>query len=66
MRWGLVGVTGLIALVVSVWLLRERKLGDILPLGMILGGALGNIRDRVALGYVIDFADLHFGEFARS
>ena len=62
MRWGLVGVTGLIALVVSVWLLRERKLGDVLPLGMILGGALGNIRDRVALGYVIDFADLHFGE----
>ena len=63
MRWGLVGVTGLIALVVSVWLLRERKLGDVLPLGMILGGALGNIRDRYDLGYVIDFADLHFGDF---
>ena len=62
-RWGLVGVTGLIALVVSVWLLRERKLGDVLPLGMILGGALGNIRDRVELGYVIDYADLHFGDF---
>jgi signal peptidase II len=63
MRWALVAVTGLIALVVTVWLLRERKLGDILPLGMILGGALGNIRDRFALGYVIDFADLHFGSF---
>ena len=63
MRWGLVGVTGLIALVVSVWLLRERKLGDILPLGMILGGALGNILDRATLGYVVDFADLHFGDF---
>ena len=63
MRWGLVGVTGLIALVVSVWLLRERKLGDILPLGMILGGALGNILDRATLGYVVDFADLHFGNF---
>ena len=62
-RWGLVGVTGLIALVVTVWLLRERKLGDVLPLGMILGGALGNIRDRVELGYVIDYADLHFGDF---
>ena len=63
MRWGLVGLTGLIALVVSVWLLRERKLGDILPLGVILGGALGNIRDRATLGYVVDFADLHFGDF---
>jgi signal peptidase II len=30
MRWGLVAVTGLIALVVTVWLLRERRLGDIL------------------------------------
>ena len=28
-----------------------------------MGGALGNIRDRVQFGYVIDFADLHFGDF---
>jgi signal peptidase II len=63
MRWGLVGLTGLIALVVAVWLLRERKLGDVLPLAMVLGGALGNIRDRFTYGYVIDFADLHIGEF---
>ena len=63
MRWGLVGVTGLIALVVTAWLLRERRLGDVLPLGMILGGALGNIHDRYLFGYVIDFADLHFGSF---
>ena len=63
MRWGLVAVTGLIAAVVTTWLLRERKLGDILPLGMILGGALGNILDRFVHGFVIDFADLHFGTF---
>ena len=30
---------------------------------MILGGALGNIIDRVRFGYVVDFADLHFGAF---
>ena len=63
MRWGLVAMTAAIALVVLVWLLRERKLADIVPLGMVLGGALGNIRDRVSLGYVIDYADLHFGSF---
>ena len=63
MRWGLVALTGLIATVVLVWLLRERKLGEILPLGLILGGALGNIVDRYTFGYVVDFADLHFGEF---
>ena len=63
MRWGLVAVTGLIALVVTVWMLREKLLGDILALALILGGALGNIKDRYELGYVVDFADLHFGEF---
>lgn len=63
MRWGLVALTASIAAVVFVWLLRERKLGEILPLAMVLGGALGNIRDRFRLGHVIDYADLHFGEF---
>ncbi len=28
----------------------------------MLGGALGNILDRIRLGYVIDYADLHFGD----
>ena len=63
MRWALVAMTAAIALVVLVWLLRERKLSDIIPLGMVLGGALGNIRDRAVFGYVIDYADLHFGTF---
>ena len=63
MRWALVLVTGLIALVVTVWMLREKLMGDILALSLILGGALGNIKDRYELGYVVDFADLHFGEF---
>ncbi len=63
MRWGLVAMTGVIALVVLVWLLRERKLGEIVALGMILGGAAGNIVDRYSYGYVIDFADFHIGSF---
>ena len=50
-------------ILVLVWLLRERRLWDIVPLGMILGGALGNIVDRYRFGYVIDYADLHIGEF---
>jgi signal peptidase II len=48
---------------VFIWLLREKKLGDIIPLGMVLGGALGNIVDRTKFGYVLDYADLHFGDF---
>ena len=63
MRWLLVAMTGLIALGVAVWLARERNRYDLLALGLILGGALGNIVDRIRFGYVVDFADLHFGEF---
>jgi len=63
MRWALVAVTALIALVVFIWMLREKLFGDILGLSLILGGALGNIVDRYTLGYVIDYADLHFGDF---
>ena len=63
MRWGLVVLTAAIAVVVTIWMMRERKMAEIFPLALILGGALGNIRDRVQLGYVVDFADLHFGEF---
>ena len=63
MRWGLVAVTLAIALAVIVWMLREKHLWDIVPLALVLGGALGNIRDRYLFGYVVDYADLHFGEF---
>lgn len=63
MRWILVGVTSLIALVVTVWMMREKLAGEIAGLSLILGGALGNIKDRYEFGYVIDYADLHFGEF---
>ncbi|RPF71329.1 signal peptidase II [Aurantiacibacter spongiae] len=63
MRWILVAMTAAIAVLVLVWMMRERKLWDIVALGMVLGGAIGNIRDRFLYGYVIDFADLHFGDF---
>jgi len=63
MRFLLVGVTALIAVVVLVWILREKLLPDILGLALILGGAIGNIKDRWDLGYVIDYADLHIAAF---
>jgi signal peptidase II len=63
MRWLLVLMTLGIALVVLVWLMREKRLGDIGGLALILGGAVGNIYDRYTLGYVVDFADFHIGTF---
>ena len=62
-RWMLVALTGAIALGVAFWMGREKNRIDQLALGMVLGGALGNILDRIRHGYVVDFADLHFGEF---
>ena len=62
-RWMLVIGTAVIAGVVAWWLTREEQRGDQLALGLVLGGALGNIVDRARLGYVFDFLDLHIGEF---
>ena len=63
MRWLLVLLTAGIAAGVAWWMMKERKLPDVCALGMVLGGAVGNILDRTRLGYVVDFADLHFGEW---
>ena len=62
-RWILVALTSAIAIGVAVWIGREKSRIDQAALGMVLGGALGNILDRTRFGYVVDFADLHFGDF---
>ena len=62
-RWMLVALTGAIAIGVAVWIGREKARFDKAALGLVLGGALGNIIDRIRHGYVVDFADLHFGGF---
>ncbi|PSJ43183.1 signal peptidase II [Allosphingosinicella deserti] len=61
-RWLLVAMTGAISIFVATWMWRERRRDDAIALAFVLGGALGNIIDRIRLGYVIDFADLHFGD----
>ncbi len=59
-RWFFVGL----ALAVSVWLtllIRQHASERLLPLAvaMILGGALGNVIDRIRYGAVVDFLDFH-------
>jgi signal peptidase II len=63
MKFALLGMTSVIALGVGIWMLREKVLGEILALALVLGGALGNIYDRATRGYVIDYADLHIGQW---
>jgi signal peptidase II len=58
----LFSLIAIIASAVIVYLLRkhpERKLFA-LGLSLVLGGALGNLYDRVTLGYVVDFIFLHY------
>ncbi len=45
------------------WMWTEKLRGDMLALALVLGGAIGNLIDRVRLGYVVDYADLHIGDF---
>ena len=60
-RWLLVAMTAAIAAFVAIWMWKEKRRDDSVALALVLGGALGNILDRARLGYVVDFADLHFG-----
>ncbi|HEU0100159.1 MAG TPA: signal peptidase II [Allosphingosinicella sp.] len=60
-RWLLVALTVAIAAFVAFWMWREKRRDDTIALALVLGGALGNILDRVRLGYVVDYADLHIG-----
>lgn len=61
-RWILVAATGAVAAWLLAWLLREANALRTAALALILGGALGNILDRVRVGVVTDFLDLHLGE----
>ena len=60
-RWLLVAATAAVAALVGFWITREKERGDQLALALVLGGAIGNIVDRIRFGYVVDFLDLHIG-----
>jgi signal peptidase II len=57
--WILAAVAVAISLGLGVWLTRQRRLVPALALGLIIGGALGNVVDRLRFGAVVDFLDFH-------
>jgi len=61
-RWVLTGVAATVSVFIVIWLFRlaPSDRGLVLPLGLILGGAMGNLIDRVLLGHVVDFISLHY------
>lgn len=52
-------VAGAIVIALIVWLKNEKNRLAQAALGMIIGGAVGNVIDRVRLGAVFDFLDFH-------
>ncbi len=60
-RWFFIALTVVVVIGLLIWLLRLSNAMWRLRLGilLVLGGAIGNLIDRVRLGYVIDFLDVH-------
>jgi len=66
-RWFFVVLATIVSAVIAVWIWRIRKEGQLLlsaGLAFVLGGALGNLIDRIRLGHVTDFIQVWFGNWA--
>ncbi|HMU68097.1 MAG TPA: signal peptidase II [Cellvibrionaceae bacterium] len=63
-RWFFMGIAAAVSLGLGYWLARlsRQKVIEALGLSLVLGGALGNLYDRVTLGYVVDFLLFHWGD----
>ncbi len=61
-RWFFTGI-GVVATIFIIWMLRSHAGQKLFAfaLACILGGAVGNVVDRVLHGYVVDFLDFHWG-----
>ena len=58
-KWILVGLELMISGFLVRWLFQSSSPFSIIALGLILGGAVGNVIDRVLIGAVVDFLDFH-------
>lgn len=65
-RWLFIAITIVISCVMFYYLLHMRKRHDVLTISicLILGGAIGNLIDRIWRGYVVDFFDFRLINFA--
>ncbi len=64
-RWFFAGLALGISIIIAIWLSRLQKHETLLAiaLSLVLGGAVGNLIDRLAYGYVIDFLDVYYGNW---
>lgn len=65
-RWFFTAMALIVSVVLVVWLYRTVR-GDwrtALPLSLVLGGAIGNVIDRIAYGHVIDFVLVYYQDWS--
>lgn len=64
-RWFFSVMAFAISIVLTVWIYRLKKHEKLLAvaLSLVLGGAIGNLIDRLAYGYVIDFLDVYYQDW---
>ena len=66
-RWFFTALASIVSIVIVVWLWRIRQQGQLVlsaGLSFVLGGAVGNLIDRIVLGHVTDFFQVWFGTWA--
>jgi len=63
-RWGLIIISILAAIGLSFWIRRTTAKLLAVSLGLIVGGAIGNVIDRLAYGAVFDFIQIHIGSWS--
>ncbi len=61
-RWFFTAIAVVVSVVILRWLKSTPKKQIMLPVAfaLILGGAIGNVYDRLVLGYVVDFLDVYY------
>ena len=64
-RWLFAGLAIVMSCIISIWLTRLQKHETLMAiaLSLVLGGAIGNLIDRIAYGYVIDFLDVYYQDW---
>lgn len=66
-RWFFVALSGGVSVFIAAWMWRIRSTGQTVLIGglaLVLGGAVGNLIDRILLGHVTDFIQVWFGSWA--
>lgn len=64
-RWFFVVFSAVVSVAIAIWMWRAWRREPVLTtaLALILAGAIGNLIDRIRLGYVVDFIQWYYGSF---